>query len=110
MTSQAAETGIDVSQAIEAAFTFANSIVGKKEELRDIRLEEIDFSDVDGCWLITLSYLREIAVEEETDFGPVAAVAKALARSERKFRRVYKSFAVDATSGKVRTMRIRKPF
>ena len=75
---------IDVKTAIRAAANFLGEF---QEYIRpeDIRLEETEYDDDSGCWLITLSY------RDSTTFP----------------RREYKIFRVDANSGAVKSMKVR---
>lgn len=107
---ETASSEIDVSAAIDAAFAFVEAVVGRKESIRDIRLEEIEFTDESNEWRITLSFLREISPDTyESDVFNEFAKAITAIHHGKKFRREYKSLAVDAVTGQVRAMKIRKP-
>lgn len=73
---------IDVKEAVGKASTFLQVLIPKawKE-----RLEEVELTEDEKYWLVTLSYL-ETMIETQ---------------------RQYKSFKVDATSGEVQSMKIR---
>ena len=106
---ETASSEIDVSAAVDAAFSFVQAVVGRKESIRDIRLEEVEFLDGDNEWRITLSFLREV-VPDSAEYDVFNALTDAMKVMQgKKYRREYKSLAVDATTGGVRAMRIRKP-
>lgn len=69
------------------------------------RLEEVEFSDDQNAWLITLSFLREIEPDELVtsvfDIPNAAKLAK-------RMRREYKTVRVDAIHGEVKSIRIRE--
>ncbi len=73
---------IDVKEAVGKAATFLQALIPNawKE-----RLEEVELTEDEKYWLVTLSYLESMI---ETQ-------------------RQYKSFKVDATSGEVQSMKIR---
>jgi hypothetical protein len=83
---------IDVRQAADAA---ARSLVSlfPEQALANVQLEEVELTDDEKYWLITLSYplTQKIAVLNL----PV-------------IKREYKLFKVDTQTGQVRAMKIRK--
>jgi hypothetical protein len=85
---------IEGKDAVEAANRFLRNMLG--ENLRDLRLEEIELSQDGQEWHITLSFLRR---------GTPAALSEILAQA---LPREYKVVAVSATTGDVRSMRIKQ--
>lgn len=106
---QETSPAVDVSAAIDAAFEFVSFVVGNKEEVRDLRLEEVEFLDEDRTWLITVSFLREVP-PDAVEIDPVTMhYQKAIAKLGKKYRRQYKAMTVDGVTGAVRSMKIRTP-
>ena len=78
---------IDVREAVERAVEYMRSLPAQGD-VREILLEEVELSDDERHWLITLSYTAGNA--------PIAFVRK------------YKTFKVEASSGRVIAMKIRE--
>jgi hypothetical protein len=95
-------TAVDVKRAAEAAATYFVSVMS----VHDVRLEEIELSQDEQFWFVTLSGLIPVAKDVPADapatFGTLAQMLKG------PYERVYKVFAVDADTGVVRSMKIRK--
>jgi hypothetical protein len=91
MTVQSPQNRIGVKDAVQAAMAAIRELL-PASELNDLRLEEVDQSEDERFWLITLGFYPPSE-------GPLAP----LARAPRK----YKVFTVDADTGKVRSMKIR---
>ena len=91
MTAQASQNRIGVKEAVQAATSAIRELL-PGEELNDLRLEEVEQSDDERLWLITLGFYPE----PRSELSP-------LVRPIRK----YKLFTVDAETGKVRSMKIR---
>ncbi len=87
---------IDAKRAVLAAKEYIKSLY--ELPLNGLRLEEVELSDDERSWLITLGFL------EDYDTNPaVTALGSALGYKER---RVYKQIKVDATTGEAKTMKI----
>jgi hypothetical protein len=84
---------VDVRQAASTAANYLVSLYPQQIP-SNVQLEEVELSDDEKYWLITLSY-------------PVAGsgLEKAL---NVPLKRAYKVFKVDAATGQVRSMKIRK--
>lgn len=92
---------IDVKQAVKAATTFARELFDG-DELRHLRVEEVELSDDQKLWNITLGWV-EPAVRAK-----VSPLIPAYGQDDiQKLPRVYKVFDVDAESGAVHSMKIR---
>ncbi len=85
---------IDGKQAVENATKFLRNMVG--DNLRDVRLEEIELSPDGQDWLVTLSFLKR---------GFPSAFSEILAQA---LPREYKLFTVSASTGDVRSMKIKQ--
>jgi len=93
---------IDVKQAVKAATTFARELFDG-EELRHLRVEEVELSDDRRLWNITLGWV-EPAVRTKA-----APLIPAYGQEDiQKLPRVYKTFDVDAESGAVQSMKMRE--
>jgi hypothetical protein len=87
---------IPVKEAVKKAIDFlADTLEGEKLEAP--RLEEIELSDDNAYWYVTVSFFRN---------DPRAALASALGGSSEG--RDYKTITVDANNGAVKKMVIRQ--
>lgn len=96
-------TIIDVKQAVDSAAAYLKKLLS----VYDWMLEEVELSEDERYWYVTLSALVDSAKNK-----PEGAVSKLptspleeLFRND--FERVYKIFTVDAGTGVVRSMKIR---
>lgn len=90
---------LTVKEAVQAAETWVRDLYPKKD-LQHLRLEEVELSDDDRFWYITLGW-AEPAVKE----SPLAA---AFRNEMHVLPRVYKKLEVNAETGAVKSMKIRK--
>jgi len=93
-------TFIDFKTAVKKALDFLAGVYAD-EDLRDVRLEEIELSEDDKFWNITLSY-RRYAPPASSVSGATELIAGAPPRE-------YKVIAVRLWNGEVRSMKIRQP-
>jgi hypothetical protein len=89
---------VDVKQAVDGAMAY----FAKLMTVRDKRLEEVELSDDERTWHVTLSGL--VQGEQKPEFVDSALGGLFTPPYER----VYKVFAVDSETGSVRSMRIRQ--
>lgn len=89
---------IEVKQAIAAAIESVKDFYG---EPPDLLLEEVERSEDDKHWLITLGFSVAPATQPANTLQQLSAALKSP-------RRVYKVFRVDADTGKVDSMKIRE--
>ena len=82
---------LDVREAAQKASEYFAGLF-KDQNPENLQLEEVEISDDDQYWLITLSY----------------PVPPELATLNFNFKRKYKVFKIDATTGEVKSMKIRK--
>lgn len=87
---------IDVKQAVKSAETYARELYDK-QDLRHLRLEEVELSDDGRQWKITLGWVEPA----------VAKPGLMINGAVQKLPRVYKLFEVDAETGAVSSMKIR---
>jgi hypothetical protein len=84
---------IDVRQAAQSASNFIVSLYAG-QSLSDVRLEEVEVSDDDKYWLITLSFLAQ-----SPGYGVLNLPV---------LKRQYKILKVDRQTGDVLSMKIRE--
>lgn len=88
---------LDVKSATNSAITFLHTIY-KPNNFQDIMLEEVELSDDERYWYITIGFSKKT-----TPTGLHAL--KGLVVS---YERVFKIFRVDTKTGEVKSMKIRK--
>lgn len=93
---------IDLKAAAMAAETYARDLY-PDGELGFLRVEEIELSEDAKTWHVTLGWV-ERAIRES---GPMAGTLSG-ATEILTLPRVYKRLAIDAETGAVRSMKIRK--
>ncbi len=98
---------IDVKEAVKVAHDYTRELykdygVG---EVDPITLEEVELTDDERFWLITLGMYRS---ELPTTTGPALPADAIAGRLLAKREKEYKIVKIHADSGKVRSMKIRK--
>lgn len=97
-------TIIDVRDAVAAATEYFQAVRERIGNLKDLRLEEIELSDDEKFWFITLGF--EIIPQNPPIPDTVRdPLFPKINRKESK--REYKIFKVDAKTGEVQSMKIR---
>ena len=91
---------MNVKEAVNVAKATARDLYG--EELRDMRLEEVEIAEGSSDWKVTLSFLFPDKNPPQPAF-----LFPNLAQSH-PYERVYKLFIVGSESGQVKAMRIRE--
>jgi len=91
---------IDVKQAVATATSYLGNLMGGAA--KDIVLEEVELSDDERFWLVTLSALLPEPANTENE--ATSAIARALGH---QLRRVYRVFKINADTGVVRSMKMR---
>ena len=90
----------DVRAAVGVARKYFSSIQDLiSGEIEDIRLEEVELSEDEKLWLITLGYNLSNSVTN----NPLETLGIGIVEN-----REYKIFKVDAETGEVESMKIRK--
>lgn len=87
---------IDVKEAAQTASNFFAGLYAD-QTLSDVRLEEVELTEDERFWLITLSFPSD---------NPLQKVLTHMAGIDRSTRQ-YKIFKVDASTGRVVSMKIR---
>lgn len=89
---------IDVKTAVQFAKSAAKDFLSEDGALDELLLEEVEFDDAESIWLITLGFN---VVNKNSLRGIGAAIAG------NQYIRKYKTFSIDAETGKVKAMKIR---
>lgn len=92
--SGSATLDINIQMAVQTASNYLKSLepfIG--DEIKDVRLEEVELSEDEQFWFITLGFNRP--------------VDSAFAVIQNQTQREYKTFKIDTTTGKVKAMTIR---
>lgn len=93
---------VSIENAVSSALEFATKIYDKsKDELKNLRVEEIELIENEEVWIVTLGW-TETAVRQ---IGGFAGLTNA---SIEPLPRVYKIFTIDAKNGTVKSMKIRE--
>ncbi|MGD1700219.1 hypothetical protein [Dapis sp. BLCC M229] len=94
---------IDVRTAVSAARNYLISMKDLLGGMQDIRLEEVELSENEQFWLITLGYNRrkDLALPDEVDYSDLSPEFIGIERD-------YKIFTVNAQTGAVESMKIRE--
>lgn len=90
---------MDVKNAVQTAMDFVKDLYADRS-LRDLLLEEIEFSEVDDQWLVTVGFSLPEQKEESAPLITPSRMSQALSRR-------YKIINVDAKTGKPISMKIR---
>lgn len=85
---------VNVNEAIKKAETFAKKVIDNP--LTNIAVEEVELSEDEKTWLITLGW-------DEPMKGVTSSALKSVISPER----IYKVFYVDIESGEVNKMKLR---
>lgn len=88
---------IGVKDAVTSAMDFVRDMY-EGERLRDLLLEEVEMAQNDDQWLVTIGF--SLPKEESNSILSPA--------TSKKLERQYKVIAVDAVSGKPKSMKIRE--
>ncbi|MGD0023750.1 MAG: hypothetical protein ABSC37_03845 [Xanthobacteraceae bacterium] len=88
---------VDVKSAVRIAIDYLKEFQ-EFIPARSFRLEETEYDENSGCWLITLSTLDES--KPQSGLGELAA---ALSPDKR----IYKILRIDAETGNVKSMKVR---
>jgi hypothetical protein len=91
---------IDAKQAVKLAMDYLNEMY-KTEDFRDILLEEVELTGDDKLWNVTVGFDRKQA---STTAGPMAS----LVGPAEMYQRETRVFTIDAETGVVRSMKLKK--
>lgn len=92
---------IDAKEAVKKALEYMHEMFDVSQ-LRDVLPEEVELSDDDKYWSVTIAFSRR---QVSTAEGPMAS----LVGPSELYRREYKVFTIDASSGVVRSMKTTQP-
>ncbi len=98
---------IDARKAVESAVEYLNSVRDLVDsKLQDIRLEEIELSEDQVSWVVTLGYT--VPAQPSTMDRILNPPSSSLLRNDPVYvKRDYKTFQVNSETGKVQSMKIR---
>ncbi|HXU46951.1 MAG TPA: hypothetical protein VN783_15585 [Thermoanaerobaculia bacterium] len=96
---------VDVKEAVKAASSYAQDLLGPK--LEQLALEEVRFDERKRKWLVTLGFSRGLAKPPKRTKGALDLDFLNL-QPKDLVGREYKVFDVDARTGKVLSMKIWK--
>jgi hypothetical protein len=90
---------LGVKDAVQVAINYFRSLQAQiAPEIQDIRLEEVEISEDEQFWLITLSFIQPSDVSQ----NPLPGII-----TKPQYERNYKLFRINAETGKVEAMKIR---
>lgn len=94
---------VDVTTAVRSAGNYlrqVEQVMGS--ELKNLRLEEVEKEEGTDHWLITLGY------DARSALPPTSSLFNAPGDVDWKYERSYKLFRINAETGEVESMKIRK--
>ena len=94
---------IDVKEAVKIANDTLVTLFSS-DKLADLELEEVEISDDEKYWFITLGFSVPEAKSDKTN----SPLSRMLTEREKEFARKYKIFRIDAQTGKFHSMKIRE--
>lgn len=95
------DSGVGLREAVAIGRAFVQGAY--PEGLEDLQLEEIDRSENERYWLLTFGFLRHEGPHTRDTFALLPDA------HDRDRARIYKTVAIDARSGTVKSMKIRVP-
>lgn len=90
---------MSVKSAVKAAIDYVEDLYAGSN-LRDLMLEEVEFSEATNHWLVTVGFSLPETKEESTSLITPSKTSRALSRR-------YKVVNIDAETGKPVSMKIR---
>jgi hypothetical protein len=104
---------IEMHDAVKIAKTQAQQLFAG-EDTAHLMLEEVDFDETKQAWLITLGYdshqmikITKVPMEETASFASEMFESIGGEIIEEKTPRVYKVFQIDASDGRLLSMKMR---
>ncbi len=91
---------IDAKQAVKLTMDYLNEMYDTAD-FKDVLLEEVELTDDDKFWNVTVGFARK---QTSTTAGPMAS----LVGPADQYQREYRVFAIDAETGVVRSMKLKK--
>jgi hypothetical protein len=93
------ENQVSVKSAVKAAIDYVKDLYADSN-LRDLMLEEVEFSEATNQWLVTVGFSLTETKEESTSLITPSKTSRALSRR-------YKVVNIDAETGEPVSMKIR---
>jgi hypothetical protein len=93
------ENQVSVKSAVKAAIDYVKDLYADSN-LRDLMLEEVEFSEATNQWLVTVGFSLTETKEESTSLIMPSKTSRALSRR-------YKVVNIDAETGEPVSMKIR---
>jgi hypothetical protein len=97
---------IPLQTAVSVAMEFVKKIYATNQ-IKDILLEEVEFSESTNQWLITIGFTIN-KIKENSSYSIAHLISPELIPPERGTIRKYKIVHIDAQSGKPISMKIRE--
>jgi len=88
---------IDVKEAVKISQEYIQELYSK-DEIRDLSLEEVEISEDNSFWLVTVGFTKQMT----QPLNPMEAM------SGPKYARFYKELKIDIEGGQVRSMKNKK--
>lgn len=88
---------IDVKEAIQISRNYLSELY-RNDEIRDLSLEEVELSEDNRFWLVTLTFTQQLT----QPLNPIEAM------TGPKYARLTKEVKIDADTGQVRSMKNKK--
>lgn len=88
---------VDVKEAATISLEYIQELFSK-DEIRDISLEEVEISEDEKWWIVTIGFTKQMT----QPLNPMEAM------SGPKYTRFYKELKIDSENGRVRSMRNKK--
>lgn len=98
---------IDVKEATSVAIKTAADFLSE-QKVYDLALEEIELTEDDKFWLVTLGFSVEDTVPISKGGAGMNLLSPIMNPSPAKYTRKYKIFKIDANTGKFQAMKIRE--
>ncbi|HEY4760864.1 MAG TPA: hypothetical protein VIH42_09820 [Thermoguttaceae bacterium] len=95
---------IDIKLAVKKALDYVAELF-PVSTFSELRLEEVELTEDDKNWLITVSFIRKTSLSSISD---IATVMAELHGNYDPSDREYKLITIDAETGKPRSMKIRQ--
>lgn len=89
---------IDVKQAVQISRNYLSELY-QSDEIRDLSLEEVELTEDNRFWLVTLTFTQQMM----QPLNPIEAM------TGPKYARFLKEIRIDAETGQVRSMKNKKP-
>jgi hypothetical protein len=96
------EDRVSIRSAVDTALDYVRSLYANNRP-QDIMLEEVEFSETDNQWLITVGFSLPEVKAETVEHQPLVIHSKTIQALSRR----YKVINIDAVTGEAVSMKIR---